>query len=590
MSERSYWNKYWSRRRVLGAAGVGAAGAASLALVGCGDDDNGGGPSLSQLATPTPAAAATVNPFAGATPGGTLRGAITGEVPTIDPYGNVSFQTKTMSAYVYSRLFKYKTGLDILRADVRPTGDLAQSAEKTPDGLKWTIKLRPGVKFHNVAPVNGRAVTSDDVKFSWGRLTDAKNAARAQVEFVDKVEYPDASTIVFTLKQPWGPFLDSMADTNLLYIMPVEADGRFNPATNMIGSGPWLFNGYTPSKGYKMNKNPEWYEKGYPLMDSVDIAIIPDNANRLAQLYAGSLDYLAVPASDLLDVKKTVKDVQIASYLGQGLNFLWFDGQDPNAPYVKDERIRQAMSMAADRDALNDLAYNTKQLKAAGIKVNEKWNNIIGNGWGRWSLDPKDPKMGAAGKFWEYNPAEAKKLLSAAGYSDSNPFQVTYQYPAAIYGKNFDDSAQAMQNYINALGIAKTSTDVQDYSSKYITQTFLGNFKGVAFGLETGFPEVGNFPNRLFTDNGFNHGRVKDPVLTKFADAQKVEGDDAKRVQLFYDAQVYHGSKLWYIPLQIASGETWIANQPQLRNNTGFYTLGYGAPTESAPYFWKAKA
>lgn len=68
----------------------------------------------------------------------------------------ISFITKTMFNYIYSRLFKYKTGPGILRANARPTGDLALSAEASTDGLKWTIKMRPNIKFHNVAPVNGR--------------------------------------------------------------------------------------------------------------------------------------------------------------------------------------------------------------------------------------------------------------------------------------------------------------------------------------------------------------------------------------------------------------------------------------------------
>src|SRR5205823_5599634 len=126
------------------------------------------------------------------------------------------------------------------------TGDLVETVEHTPDGLKWTMHLRKGVKFHNVAPVNGRDVTSDDVKFSWGRATDAKNTNGPQLNnVVDKVEYPDASTLIFTLKAPSAAFQDLLTDPSLLVIMPVEADGKFNPATQMIGSGPWMLDKYT---------------------------------------------------------------------------------------------------------------------------------------------------------------------------------------------------------------------------------------------------------------------------------------------------------------------------------------------------------
>jgi peptide/nickel transport system substrate-binding protein len=590
MERINYWSRRASRRGFLGAGAAAGAGAAGLALVGCGGGDDNGGSSLSSLATPTPAAGVTptvVDPFAGAKKGGTYRWYATGDPPTIDPHGNLSFLTKYISAYVYSRLYKYKPGPGLLRANVRPTPDLAQSAENTPDGLKWTVKLKPGVKFHNVAPVNGRELNSTDVKYSWGRLSDPKNAASAQVNFVDKVEYPDASTIVFSLKQPNVVFLDIIADSNLLWIMPSEADGKFDPTKTMIGSGPWLFDSYQTSVAYKMKRNPEWHVPGFPLMDGVEVAIIPEYANYLAQFRAGSLDTLDPNAADLGDVAK-MKDVQVTSFINQGANWLWFDGNDPNAPYVKDERIRQALSMCADRDALTDLAYDHKRLKAAGLETKDGWNNLMGAGWGRFWLDPKGDKAGDGGKYFKYDPAEAKKLLSAAGYTDSKPLEVTYQYTANRYGKNFNDSAEAMQGYIAALGSVKATTDVQDYSSKYITQTFVGNFKGVAFGLETGFAEVGSYPIRLFTDNGNNHGKVKDPTLLKMTTDQQLESNDEKRVAIFHDMQRYHATKMWYIPLQVGAGETWRVHQPAMRNAGNYYTLGYGHPTESLPYFWKA--
>jgi hypothetical protein len=113
----SYWDRYWkerrTRRRFLGGATALTAGAAGLALVGCGDDDDDDKGGLSGLATPTPGPQATPtpsDPFANAKRGGTYRITFTGDPPTIDPYGNLSFLTKGYSAYIYSRLFKYNAG------------------------------------------------------------------------------------------------------------------------------------------------------------------------------------------------------------------------------------------------------------------------------------------------------------------------------------------------------------------------------------------------------------------------------------------------------------------------------------------------
>ncbi len=588
-----YWDRFWrerrSRRRFLGAATGAAAGAAGLALVGCGDDDD------DEAATPTSAATATTGPAATPTPsdpyanakrGGVLKVDSTGDPPTIDPYGNLSFLTKGFSAYVYSRLFRYNTGIGVKQADLRPVGDLAQSAEASPDGLTWTVKLRTDAKFHNVAPVNGRAVDTDDVKYSWGRATAETNTNRSQVAFVDSVQYPDKQTVVFKLKEPNAAFLDVLADANLVWIMPKEADGGFDPAKTAIGSGPWVLQSYTPSVGFKFTKNPAWHFKGFPLMDGVEIAIIPEYANRLAQFQAGNTDISGLNSEDLVNVKNALPKVQLYGEVSQLLSILYMD-PNPDSPWNKDPRVRLAISMAMDRDALLDLAYNVKKLKAAGLAVSERWNNLIPAGMERFWLDPKSSAQGETAKYFKYDVAEAKKLLAAAGYPDG--FSTVYQYTANRYGSAFNAVAEANIQYLNAIGI-KTQTDVQDYSSKYITQTFTGNFTGIAFGYETPFPEGGSYPIRLFTDNPLNHSRIKDPELEDLARKQQRELDFEKRRELFYEIQRKNAAKMWYIPQNMGAGTGWTGYQEWVKN-IGVQTVpgSYGAATEELPYFWLDK-
>jgi peptide/nickel transport system substrate-binding protein len=241
--------------------------------------------------------------------------------------------------------------------------------------------------------------------------------------------------------------------------------------------------------------------------------------------------------------------------------------------------------MSLERDALMELGYNVKKLRDAGLKVETKWHNLIPAGeTARW-LDPHSPQMGAAANNFKYNPAEAKKLMEAAGFA--NGFEATYQYTANRYGKLFNDIAEANIGYINALGI-KTSTDVQDYSSKYITQTFIGNFKGIAFGYETPFPEAGSYLTRFFTDNPQNHGKVKDAELTKIAMDAQVELSEEKRKALFAQAQKINGEKMYYIPNVAGAGTGWSGSQPNIRNHPEFVTKAYGAPSETYPFRWKA--
>jgi peptide/nickel transport system substrate-binding protein len=561
-------------------------GAASLALVGCGDDDDDDGLGL---ATPTPGANASptaANPFADAKKGGTYQIDSTGDPPTLDPYGNLSFLTKGFAAAHYSRLYKYKTGPGIAPLSVRPTPDIVEGHEVTPDGLTWTMKLRPGVKFANVTPVNGRAVsTTEDVKFSWGRLTAETTQNRSQVAFVDKVEFPDAQTIKWTLKTPNAAFLDTLADTNLLFIMPTESDGGFDPAKTAIGSGPWILDEYTSSVRFVRSKNPNWYmAPDFPLFDKIETSIIPEYANRLAQFLAGNTDSFGANGDDLVTVKKEINGVQFEGRTGPTLSFLFFDS-DPASPWNKDPRVRQAISMALNRDDLMELGYNVKKLREAGLDVKTPYHNIIPAGETRWWLDPVSSEMGEGSKYFKYDMAEAKKLLDAAGGVPAG--EITYQYAANRYGKLFNDIAEAQIDYIKQLGL-NIVVDVQDYSSKYITQTFPGNFKGIAFGYETPFPEAGSYLIRQFTNDPLNHGKVKDPELEKLAFDQQKELDEEKRKAIFWEAQKKHALKMYYVPSQAGAGTGWIAHQPNLKNGGAYVVKGYGGYTEEAPFRWKA--
>jgi len=586
----SYWDRWQvrqaSRRTLLKGAGFAGVGAAGMALVGCGDDDDdSGGSGGVQLATPTPSGAATAtpsDPFAGAKRGGTYKIYTAGDAPSLDPYGNLSFLTKGFAAYHYSRLYKYKTGPGILPLSVRPEPDIVQTAESTPDGLKWTFKLRSDVKFHNTAPVNGRQLTTDDVKFSWSLLTAPTNANASQVKYVDKVEYPDKQTVVFTLKGPNAAFLDALADTNLLFIVPTESESQFDRAKTAIGSGPWMLDSYQPSVKIVRKRNPEWYNKNVVFFDSIEQSIIPEYANRLAQFLAGNLDGVDLNGDDLVTVKKQIPQAQLNSTVGATLSFLFFD-PDPASPW-KDPRVRQAVSMAINRDDLLELGYNLKKLKEAGLDVQGPWHNIIPAGETRWWIDPKGKDQGDSAKYFKYDPAEAKKLLAAAGFPDG--FSTTYQYTANRYGKLFNDIAEAQINYLNQIGI-KTTTDVQDYSSKYITQTFLGNFKGIAFGYETPFPEAGSYLTRFFTEDPNNHSKVKDATMTKLAQDQAIEANEEKRKAIFKEAQIKNAESMFYVPSVAGAGSGWTGSQPNIKG-TEYRVKGYGQGTEEYVYRWKA--
>lgn len=584
----SYWDRYWrrnsSRRRFLqGSAGVGI-GAASLALVGCGGGDDDDDDLLLPTATPTAGgadpSATPADFFANAKRGGTYLGDTTGDPPTIDPFAATSFLTKGIAGYTYSRLYKYRTGPGIDPLEVRPTPDIAESAEPNDDGTEWVIKLRPGVKFHNKPPVNGREVTADDVVFSFNRLKAPTAPNAGQITFIERVEKVDDSSVKFVLNEPNGAFLDVLADTNLLYIMPQEADGGFDPKLDMIGSGPWIFRNYQSGVKFEFERNPEWYMEGFPFFDKVEISIVSEYAARMANFIANRSYAFGANADDLEAVRREQRDGVFTNITGQTLSFYYFE---PGGPFIQDERLRQAVSLATNREELFELGYNVSKLQDAGFDIQTPYHNILPAGSRPWWLDPESSDMGAGAAYFKYDPAEAKKLIEAAGLTGG----LRYQWAGAVYGKTFDTIAEQQVNYLREVGLNIDDVQVQNYQAEYIPQTFIGNFSGIAFGYETPFPEAGSYPRRQFSPTDpTNHSKIDDPELWDLAQRQQRELNEETRKELFWELQRKHGEKMWYVPGITGAGPAWTVYNARLKGAPEYRTKGYGTGTEELPFRW----
>ena len=580
-----------SRRYALRRTGNGVIGLASAVLIGCSGD---GEPQPGSTATATPTAApapSSATPSA-AMPAprkpvraGTWSIAIDQDPPTLNPYGTVETETKAIGSYTYQRLYKRETSDGGDGGETVPVPDLAISAE-SEDGITWTLQLRDH-HFHNISPVDGRKVTAEDVIFSVNllRATEAPNVSSV-INWIN-IEAPNDSTVVFTLDKPSPIFLEQLADTNLLQIFPVEADGRFDPATTMIGSGPWIMREYQPQLGFEFDANPDYYEvgadgKSVPYVDALNISIIPEYPLRLAQFLAGKLSSIAINSADVIGIREFDPNLQ---WFGQAAQltsiFYWSNPQTTEAIW-KDDRFRRAVSMALDRDSLTNSGYDTSILADAGLPTKHAWNNIIPAGWGsRWWLDPQSTAHGPSGAFFNHNIAEAKKLMTAVGAEDG--FAIPYIYTGR-YGGPFPRIATAQIDMLKAIGLAP-QPQIQDYTSSYVNQTFRGDFEGMAFGYETAFPEAGAYFNRLFGDDPANHSNISDPRMDELSTAQSVALVVDERRALMHEAQIRNAEQMWYVPSQAGAGSSYTAYQASV--NGGLRdTIGYGAGTEEYIWYW----
>ncbi|MQA01052.1 MAG: hypothetical protein GEU80_17340 [Dehalococcoidia bacterium] len=559
---------------------MGAFGLAGAALIGCADDDE---PGSDGTATPggngTAAAGTAPN---GPVSGGRFRGTEAGDPTSLDPMVSGSVSTKSIAAHVYSRLMRIDTAEDADPFDRLPTGDLAESVE-SDDGQHWTVKLRPGVKFHNIAPVSGRELTSEDVLFSYQRLSAPQSPNSTQLGSVVDVQAVDNYTLTFTLDAPSPEFHELLADGNLLYVQPVEADGGFDPVVQTIGTGPWILREYVPSSKLTFDKHPEYFVEGLPYMDGIDEAIIPEDANVKAQFEAGNVDFASISAEDLLDMQQRFPGGTWLPGTGNGMAWIAFSGKDMSPDAVwRDERFRQGVSMSVDRAALLDFAGNASRLLDAGFDFTTltRWNNIpepcaFGP---RFWLDPQSEGQGPSSTYFQYNPDEARKMYEAVGVGQQ---PIPYMYTDR-YGDVFTKVVEATGGMLTDAGLV-VEQQFQDYNSVYITNTFVGNFHGVVYGLESQLTP-GGYAERFFGQDPANHGRVHEPEMEEMLVAQRTELDPDARTEILYNMQRRQGEMMYYIPAQSTSSTQWSGYSSRVRGLRR--TRGYGAGTDVFANVW----
>ena len=585
------------RRTALQALGAGGAG---LALAACSSSNNnnnnngGARPAATSNATPatsaatrvatTPGAAATAggvsSPAAKVRTGGTLHLANSQDPPSLDPQANITANTRTPTLFAYSRLLMFKTGPG-LGATFDTVPDVATSFESA-DPLTYTFKLRDNATFQ--APVN-RKLDADDVVFSYqrfmGKVAGYPGAPDASgLGFVDSVTSTDKQTVVFKLKQPNGWFPQLVANADYGQLLPREAGSAFDPAKQVVGSGPWILSDFTAGRALTFKKNPTWHlGPDRPYMDGVTINTVPDAGTQLNQFLGGNLDTLGLLGDDVVRARDQIKGMQLQVDQPGAIYYVYLSGIEPNAPW-RDQRVRQAISLALDRGAIEDGAFNLSDLKSKGVGVTSTWCNAVPARYSQYWLDPKSQNVA---QYFNQDLKKAKDLLTAAGFPDG--FSAPFRYSPVRYGQAYATSVQLIQQMVAKIGI-KLDLVEEDYNSVFIVKTFLGDFTGWAYQAH-GMGDPLQPWNLIFhTGAPRNHGKISDPNLDAMIDKINAVQDNTQRIQLEMDAQAYVDQMQYYI--FTVSGFAYTGWQPSVNAVNDFKTYYYGAGTEVYPNLWKS--
>ncbi len=561
MKTQGYWPSAsatrLSRRRVI--AATGAASAAGLLLAACGGAKSAKVASSSPLAVP-------VDRTQQAKPGGVMKLTYSNEVNSWDPHVTGTWWS-AFGGPVLSRLFRVEAGV-LKDSDGTMSGELVDSWEYSPDRLTMTAKLRANMPWHPIAPVNARPADSADVVFSWNRFLSVGTNRVAYANSLSpdspilSVTAPDKGTVVIKLAYPMVtlPAQFALIAGGSPHIVPREADGGFDLRRQIIGTGPFYVSEHTPSVSIKLKKNPGYYLKDRPLVDSVEYPIVPEYATALAQFKAGGVYVYAARQEDILALKRDVSALILMKGDMNSIATNTFFGYKPTDKSVfRDIRLRQAYSMSWDRDQYIDVLYNVSDFRNQGIPVETSWNSAIQNNlYQGWWLDPQSKDFGPNAKYYQRDIAEAKKLISAAGYANGVDVMSNY-ITSSEYGTDYLKSIEILEG-MNAEAGFRFAKNIVNYQTEFVPKfrDASGNFEGLAYrrmtpspndNLElivTLFSKTSGVPFMGFDTEGKGNF-AGDPYIEDQVQKARREVDANTRRSIVLDLQRYLAKQSYYV-------------------------------------------
>jgi len=440
--------------------------------------------------------------------GGTLRAGMQTDPVGLDPHTTTATATRNMMENVYDTLV---TVDPMLR--VQPS--LAASWTTSTDGLVWTFRLRPNVKFHN-----GRTMTADDVVYSLNRIRDPKTKSPRASDFavVDNVSAAGPLTVAIRLKQPFSPLLAKLAlSTNV--IVPheiVERDGDLNKAP--VGTGPFRFVGYTPQQRLILVRSGDFWGsdatgRRLPYIDRIEFVFYPDAVARSTALRTGNVDWIEyVPASDVQSLRG---DPNVTVVGGLSANFRALYINNAVAPF-KDVKVRQAMAWAINRKEIVDTAlFGVGGVVATGTAIPPGgYYALTKNVYDRVDVD------------------RAKRLLAEAGFPNGIDAELyvtsTYDFLRA--------PAELVQAQLARIGI-RTKIVAADWSV-YLPTVFQKHFTLTILGTSGQTDPDDYLYNNFHTGAGNNFVGYSDPQFDKLVEQARLVTAESKRRALYQQAQL----------------------------------------------------
>ncbi len=410
---------------------------------------------------------------------------------------------------------------------------VAKSYTLSDDHLTWTFKLREGVKFSS-----GQPVTSADVKFSLEQASKADAWGFINAPIADgSIDTPDPQTVVIHTKEPWAPLaatLSIFADA----ILPNNYGGMQKDQffQKPIGTGPFMIDQWVKGKSLKLVRNPNYWQKGKPYLDSVTFMVVPDDNTRINMLRGRQAQIIQQPPFSVLDSLKNEPGIDATAFPSSKADLMYLNTK--RQPF-QDKNIRQAIAYAIDRKSIVDAV-------------------LFGHGKVANSfIAPAVPGYNPGNEAPEFDPNKAKQLLAAS--SQPNGFKTTLQVPSSADGRII---GQIIQQNLKDIGI-NVKIVTQDPGATFGNLTAF-NYDMLAFAWTTDIPDADELISGYADVDGQWTGLVSAPEAIRaargifdeaqrnqlYAEVQKQVASDASVIALFYSDFPYafsekvHGFKV----------------------------------------------
>ncbi|MDX1374542.1 MAG: ABC transporter substrate-binding protein [Burkholderiales bacterium] len=471
-------------------------------------------------------------------PATTLRWAAQNDILTFDPHSQNHATTNAMVQHVYEGLTRYDT-------KYQPEPCLATGWQQiSPTQIRFN--LRKNVKFQDGSPF-----TADDVLFSFERIKQPQGTMQIYVSGVKEINKIDDHTVDFILSGPNPILLRLLVDFRIMSkawavknksenVQDYKAKEETYASRNANGTGPYLLKIWEPDKRLVFAANPTWWDKRPGNVTDVTYTPIKSDATRISALLSGEVDMVTdLPTQDVARLKKEPK-LKILDGHEVRTIFIGLDQHNAELAYsnvkgknpFKDARVRKALNMAVDREAIRRVTMRGLSIPA-GIMVAP---GVHGHS------DAIDTPV-------KFDVEGAKKLLAEAGYKD---LEFTLDCPNNRY-VNDEEICQALVAMWARAGV-KVKLNAMPFATyipkllKMDTSAYL-----LGWGVAT-FDALYTLQSLVRTkttgaDGNFNQGRISDAKLDAIIDASKTETDVAKRDKLLEEALVMTRDNHYYVPL-----------------------------------------